>query len=171
MKLSVIPALALLLLVARGGPVSAEEPAPSIQAGSRVSLEYTLRDEGGAVLDTNTGKAPLEYTQGSEQILPALEKALVGLHAGDRKKVTIAPAAGYGEIDPSALTEVPKDRVPADALVVGTELVARTAAGQTRVVRVKEIKPETVVLDLNHPLAGKTLEFDVKIVGVEPPGK
>lgn len=163
--------LALVILAACSGPALADEAKPSIEAGSKVSLEYTLRDDAGAVLDSNKGKTPLEYTQGSEQILPALEQALVGLHAGDEKKVTIRPAEGYGEIDPGAVTEVPKDRLPADALVVGTELVARNASGQTRVVRVKEIKTETVVLDLNHPLAGKTLQFDVKIVGVEPPAK
>jgi FKBP-type peptidyl-prolyl cis-trans isomerase SlyD len=172
MKRSTIPTtLALLVMLAVAAAVPAQETKPAIEAGSRVSLEYTLRDDAGAVLDSNKGQSPLEYTQGSEQILPALEQALLGLHAGDEKKVTIRPADGYGEIDPAATTEVPKAQVPADGLTVGAELVARNSSGQTRVVRVKEIKPETVVLDLNHPLAGKTLQFDVKIVGVEPPAK
>jgi len=171
MKAAAILALAVLALLAGPSPVRPEDAKPAIGAGSRVSLEYTLRDEAGAVLDSNKGKSPLQYTQGSDQILPALEQALSGLHEGDEKKVTIRPTEGYGEVDPTAVTEVPKDRVPADALTVGAELVARNAAGQTRVVRVKEIKEDRVVLDLNHPLAGKTLQFDVKIVGVEPPAK
>jgi FKBP-type peptidyl-prolyl cis-trans isomerase SlyD len=91
------------------------------------------------------------------------------MHAGEEKKVTVPPAEGYGEADPKAITEVPKESVPADALKIGAELVAQNPSGARRMVRVKEIKDKTVVIDLNHPLAGKTLFFDVKVLGVEPP--
>ncbi len=171
MKPLAVLALATFTLLAGPSPARPQETKPTIEAGSTVSLEYTLRDDAGTVLDSNKGQTPLKYTQGSEQILPVLERALVGMRAGDEKKVTVGPADGYGDLDPRAVTEVPKGRIPPDALVVGTELVARNAGGETRVVRVKEIKDDTVVIDLNHPLAGKTLHFDVKVVEVEPPAK
>ncbi len=142
---------------------------PAIENGSKVELEYTLTDDGGKVLDSNKGGTPLTFTHGQRQLIPGLENALDGMHAGEEKKVTVPPAEGYGEVDPKAVTEVPKESIPAEALNVGAELVARNQSGARRMVRVKEIKEKTVVIDLNHPLAGKTLHFDVKVLGVEPP--
>ena len=168
-------AAALLLsapLAAAAQTPPASEPAPvsaAIEKGSTVQIEYTIKDGAGAVLDTNTGQAPLTYTQGNEQILPGLEKELTGLHRGDEKKVTVKPEDAYGPLDPAAQTEVPKELLPASALTVGTQLMARNAAGEARPVTVKEIKEKTVVLDLNHPLAGKTLLFEVKVLRVDPP--
>ena len=153
----------------------AQTPAPTpdksgaVQTGSSVSIEYTLKDEVGQVLDTNKGKSPLVFTQGQQQIIPGLEREMIGLHAGDQKKVVVKPEDGYGPVMPNAQTEVPKDAIPKEGLKVGTALLARSGSGETRPVVVKEIKDTTVVLDLNHPLAGKTLFFDVKVLGVEPP--
>jgi FKBP-type peptidyl-prolyl cis-trans isomerase SlyD len=149
----------------------AKPPATAIENGSRVKIEYTLKDDAGAVLDTNKGKDALTYTQGQRQIIPGLEMALVGMRAGEEKKVTVKPEDGYGKLDPKAQMEVSKEAVPPDALKVGTQLQGRSPAGQPILARVKEIKDKTVVLDMNHPLAGKTLYFDVKILGVERPAK
>jgi FKBP-type peptidyl-prolyl cis-trans isomerase SlyD len=148
-----------------------EAASPTIEIGATVQLEYTLTDDGGEVLDSNKGGTPLTYTQGQQQIIPGLEKALDGMREGEERKVTVKPAEGYGEVDPNAITEVPKERIPADALSVGKELVAQSQGGERRVVRIKEIKDNTVIIDLNHPLAGKTLLFDVKVLGVQPPAK
>ncbi len=74
-------------------------------------------------------------------------------------------------MNPAAVAEVPKERIPPTALTIGTELLAQGSGGRTRMVRVKEIKEQTVVLDMNHPLAGKTLTFDLKVLSVEPPAK
>jgi len=144
---------------------------PAIENGAKVQLEYTLKDDGGKVLDSNKGRDPLTYTQGQKQIIPGLEQALSGMRAGEEKKVSIKPADAYGEVNPNAVTEVPKEMLPPDALKVGTELVAQSQGGDRRIVRIKEIREKTVVIDLNHPLAGKTLFFDVKVLGVEPPKK
>ena len=162
-------AAALVLLLA---PAAMAQTATdrAVENGSNVSIEYTLKDEAGQVLDTNKGKNPLTFTQGQQQIIPGLERELVGMHAGDEKKVVVKPEDGYGPVMPNAQTEVPKDAVPKEGLKVGTPLMARSGSGETRPVVVKEIKEKTVVLDLNHPLAGKTLFFDVKVLGVEPPG-
>jgi FKBP-type peptidyl-prolyl cis-trans isomerase SlyD len=91
------------------------------------------------------------------------------MKAGDSKKVTDKPEDAYGALDPKAEAEVPKDALPLGAAVVGTRLLARGQDGQPRPVTVKAVKDSTVVLDLNHPQAGKTLIFDVKVVSVEPP--
>jgi FKBP-type peptidyl-prolyl cis-trans isomerase SlyD len=148
----------------------AEETAtkPAIKDGSRVSIEYTLTDDGGTVLDSNKGQAPFAFTQGAHEIVRGLETALLGLHVGDARKVTVKPEDAYGAVDPAAQVEVGRDKVPAD-VKVGSELIGRSSTGQTRAVRVKEIKDNSVVLDLNHPLAGKTLVFDVLILAVDGP--
>lgn len=93
------------------------------------------------------------------------------MRAGEEKQVTVKPEDGYGPVDPSAQTEVPKIMLPPGSLTVGKELMARGRGGETMLVRIKEIRETTAIIDLNHPLAGKTLYFDVKIVGVEPPKK
>ena len=144
-------------------------PVPVIAEGVSVRLEYVLTDDAGKVLDSNKGRAPLSYTQGQQEIVPGLERALVGMRPGEEKEVTVKPEDGYGPIDPEAQTEVPKELIPADALTVGTRLVARSPQGETRLVRVKEVKETTVVIDLNHPLAGATLHFAVKVLAVESP--
>ena len=162
-----------VLTLAVGAPVLplyAQDPAasPPIKEGSRVGIEYTLTDDAGMVLDSNKGQEPFTYTHGQHQIVPGLESALAGKRAGDVAKVTVKPEEGYGTVDPQAQIEVGRERVPSD-IEVGSELTGRTADGQTRSVRVKEIKDTTVVLDMNHPLAGKTLLFDVRILSVEGP--
>jgi len=138
-----------------------------IEKGKTVSLEYTLTLEDGTVADTNVGDEPLTYEHGSEEILPALEKALAGLSVDDTKKVTLTPEEGYGPHDPEAFQTVESDLIPEDARKPGSFLVARDDDGNEQQVRVHEVGDEGVVLDLNHPLAGETLKFEVKILGVE----
>jgi FKBP-type peptidyl-prolyl cis-trans isomerase SlyD len=150
-------------------PVTTPDKTDAVQNGASVSLEYTLMDEGGQVLDSNKGKNPLVFTQGQQQIIRGLEKELVGMRPGEEKKVVVKPEDAYGDIVPNAQQEVPKEAVPKEALKVGTPLAARSGSGEVRPVIVKEIRETTVVVDFNHPLAGKTLFFDVKVLGVEPP--
>ena len=164
--------LSLTLLLAASpsaAPAQAPESASAvIKEGSRVQIEYTLTDEGGKVLDSNKDKEPFAFTHGAREIVPGLESALVGLKVGDVKKVTVKPEDAYGKVDPKALIEVGRERVPPD-VKVGSELTGRSSSGEMRAVRVKEIKDKSVVLDLNHPLAGKTLLFDVRILKVDGP--
>jgi len=145
-------------------PVSviAEESTPMIAAGNQVSFEYTL-SVSGEVVESNKGQEPLTYTQGGGQILPALESELEGLTVGDEKSVSLTAANGYGEINPEAFQEVPVDRIPADARVVGAMLQSPEYPGP---IRVAEVRDDIVVLDLNHPMAGKDLKFDITIVDV-----
>jgi len=173
---SILLSTPIMLLALAAGLALAESPektsakdktnAPEIQKGATVKIEYTLTDEKGKVLDTSKGKEPLTYTQGEGQIIPGLEKALKGLHAGDQTHVVIPPEEAYGLVKP--VIEVPKERIPPQAHRVGFSLMVRNGDRPPIPVKVKEIKDKTIVLDANHPLAGMSLTFDVKIISVEP---
>lgn len=151
-------------------PAARPAAAPAIQPGSTVLLEYTVKDDAGTVIDTNKGQGPLTYVQGDQQLVPGLEQALSGMRVGQEKKIVVKPEDAYGTVNPAALAEVPKRSLPSSGLTVGATLMARDANGRSRPATVKAIKDDTVVLDLNHPLAGKTLVFEIKVLGVEPPG-
>ena len=135
--------------------------------GKRVSLEYTLTLEDKTVIDSNVGETPLVYTHGTKQIVPGLEKQLTGLKAGDTKRVQVSPAEGYGEVDPDRLQEVPKENIPEEARGVGKKLQGRGPDGQMMFAQVTEVKEKTIIVDLNHPLAGKKLFFDIKVLNIE----
>jgi len=137
-----------------------------IANGRKVSIEYTLTLEDGSVVDSNKGKQPLVYDQGEGMIIPGLESRLEGLRAGDERKFEIPPEEAYGVVDPKGIQEVPKKDVPPDALKVGTMLEARTEDGRSMPLVIQEIRDNTVVVNFNHPLAGKTLMFDVRVIDV-----
>jgi len=140
---------------------------PVVQAGSEVSFDYTLTDDSGKVVDSSKGREPMHYVHGKGQIIPGLEKELAGMAVGNEKKVTVKPEEAYGPVDPKAFQEIAKEKLPAEALKVGTMLMAKGPQGQGVPVRVHEIKENTVIMDFNHPLAGKTLSFDVKITDIK----
>jgi FKBP-type peptidyl-prolyl cis-trans isomerase SlyD len=142
-----------------------------VQPGSEVSFDYTLTDDSGTIVDSSKGKAPMHYVHGTGQIIPGLEKELAGMTVGGEKKVTVKAEEAYGPIDPQAFQEIPKEKLPPEALKVGTMLMAQAPTGQGVPVRVHEVKESTVVMDFNHPLAGKTLSFDVKITGIKATAK
>lgn len=121
-----------------------------------------------SVLESNVGKEPITYTQGAHEIVPGLEAAMEGMRKGERKQVIVIPANGYGPIDPQAIREVKKEFIPAAAQKVWAQLQGKAADGSAAFPRVIEIESETVVLDFNHPLAGKTLHFDVTVLAVSP---
>ncbi|MDF0674762.1 MAG: peptidylprolyl isomerase [Nitrospira sp.] len=138
----------------------------TVSNGKQVSLEYTLKLDDQSVVDTNVGGQPLKVTQGSHQIIPGVEKQIEGMAVGEKKKFSVAPTDGYGTIDPKAFQEIDKKMIPADAQKVGARLEGKTPEGRKVFPRVSEVKNDTVVLDFNHPLAGKTLFFDVKVLDV-----
>jgi FKBP-type peptidyl-prolyl cis-trans isomerase SlyD len=143
------------------------KPGSVIQEGSLVSIEYTLTDVSGKVIDTNVGKEPLTYIQGAGQIVKGLERELNGLKIGDRKKVAVMPEDGYGIPSEKAFQEVPRERIPAEAQKAGATLMSKAPDGRAVQLRVHEVKEKTVVIDFNHPLAGKILNFDVKVKDIQ----
>jgi FKBP-type peptidyl-prolyl cis-trans isomerase SlyD len=161
-----------------GSPVEAEssksDANATVSSGNAVSLEYTLTLDDQSVLESNVGKEPMTYTQGAHEIVPGLETAMEGMKKGERKHVVVTPTDGYGPIDQQAIREVKKELIPAVAQKVGAQLQGQAADGSTVFSIVKEIKEETVVLDFNHPLAGKTLHFDVTVLAItagQPPNQ
>lgn len=142
-----------------------------VSSGAQVSLEYTLKLADKTVLESNVGKEPMTYTQGAHEIVPGLEKAMEGLAVGDKKHVEVKPVDGYGDVDPKAFQEVKKSQIPESAWKVGAQLEAKNPGGESMFPRVTEVKSETIVLDFNHPLAGKTLFFDIKVLDIRPGAK
>ncbi len=144
-----------------------EDARNTVEPGKEVALEFTMKLDDGTVVDTNVGSEPLTYTQGSGQLVHGLEVALEGMAVGEQKQVTVSPGEGYGAVDLEQVQEVPKTLVAPDAREVGAQLQTRGPHGETLYVQVVEVKDETIVLDLNHPLAGKTLHFDVKVLDIK----
>ncbi len=143
----------------------------TIQPNAHVILDYTLRDEGGEVLDDSTGEGgePIAYVHGYGMIVPGLETALVGLSAGDEREILVPPEAGYGERDDELVMAVDRSDFPdPGALAEGDEFLAQSPDGDEVLVRVLELRDEAVVVDANHPLAGKTLRYEVKVRDVRP---
>jgi FKBP-type peptidyl-prolyl cis-trans isomerase SlyD len=137
----------------------------TVTKGKVIAIEYTLTLKHHEVVDTNVGKIPLIYRQGAHHILPGVESAVEGMTVGQTKQVVVAPKDGYGQRDPDVFYELPKDKLPQD-IQVGTQLLGRGTAGYHVGPTVARIKDETVLLDFNHPLAGRTLFFDLKVVDI-----
>ena len=135
--------------------------------GLVVGLDYTVSLDDDLVVGSSSGREPLEFLQGHDQIVPGLEQALYGMTVGDERDVVVSPADGYGDRDPDALELVPRDAFPSDiALKPGMGLNMRDDVGEVFEVFVAEVRPDDVLLDFNHPLAGETLHFSVKVVAL-----
>jgi FKBP-type peptidyl-prolyl cis-trans isomerase SlyD len=130
------------------------------------SIEYTLTDAAGAVIDSSVGNEPLAYLHGAGNIIPGLENALEGKKAGDSLTVTVAPEDGYGEKSEGLIQVVPKDMFQGvETVEVGMQFHAQTDHGM-QVITVAAVDGDNITVDGNHPLAGQTLNFDVKIIEV-----
>ena len=131
-----------------------------------VSIDYTLKGNQGQVLDTSQGRQPLEYLHGAGNIIPGLEQALEGKNAGEELNVTIQPDQAYGTRDERLVQQVPRTNFQgAPNLQPGMQFQANTNMGP-RLLTIVDVNPEQVTVDANHPLAGETLNFDVKVVDV-----
>jgi FKBP-type peptidyl-prolyl cis-trans isomerase SlyD len=139
----------------------------TVTSGEKIAIEYTLTLENKEVVDTNVGREPLTFEQGSHQIIAGLEKAIEGMKVGENRKVTIKPEDAYGPVVKEAVIEVNKDKLPPDALKVDAQVQAKGPGEQVLIGRVTEIKGDKAVVDFNHPMAGKTLFFDVKVLTIE----
>ncbi len=126
-------------------------------------IDYTLTNDAGEVIDSSNGGEPLAYLHGHQNIIPGLEKALLGKTVGDSLKVSIAPAEGYGEVNPSLVENVPSNLFQGvEQIEVGMQFHAQTGGGM-QVITVTAVEGDTVTVDGNHPLAGQTLHFDVTV--------
>ena len=137
-----------------------------ISADKVVTIHYTLKDDAGTVLDSSAGSEPLAYIQGHGNLVSGLEKALEGKPEGSKVAVSVSPEEGYGKFDPGLIQRVPKRTLQgAGQISKGMQFQARTEDGM-RLFTVTGIIGDMVALDGNHPLADKTLHFDVNVIGV-----
>jgi len=138
----------------------------SIQPNAYVVLDYALRDDDGDLLDASEadGGEPIQYVHGYGMLVPGLESALAGLVEGDEREVIVPAASGYGERDEDLVLELDRDEFPEPAKVaVGDEFVAESPDGEEVPMEVVEVRDDTVIVDANHPLAGVTLHYTVKV--------
>ena len=137
-----------------------------IELNSTVTVHYTGKLEDGTIFDSSLteGREPLSTTLGQGSLIQGFEKALIDMIEGEKKTVNIPSSEAYGEINPTLVAEVPKDRVP-EGVEEGAMLQTMTQQGPMNVL-VKEIKEDVVVIDANHPLAGKDLIFDLEVISV-----
>lgn len=138
-----------------------------IEDGRTVSVEYTLKLDDGATAESNVGEKPLVYEQGAQQILPAFERVVAGMEVDETREFVLSPEEAYGPVNPALRQEIEAELVPEEARRQGAQLLSEDQSGNRRRVRVHEVREDTIVLDLNHPLAGESLHFQVKVVGIE----
>lgn len=140
-----------------------------IREGRVILLDYLVRIGTGRVVETSAGKGPIEYLHGAGQILPALERALEGLGEGEQAAFSISAEDAYGTRREDNVVSLPRGLFPAEVdLTPGLSLYARASGGQQYPITVREVKDDMVVVDLNHPLAGERLFFEVNVRGVRP---
>lgn len=145
--------------------------AKPIETGDTISVHYTGKYQNGVVFDTSEGQSPLVFTVGAGQLIPGFDTGVIGMQLGEKKTITIPPKDAYGDHRDDFVVELPRNEIPPDVHIeVGAILRMRNDAGQPIPVVVTEVTDDFVQLDVNHPLAGKTLVFDIEIVetGLQP---
>ncbi len=143
-----------------------------IETNKVVSIDYTLKDDDGNVLDSSQNSEPLSFIYGNGSIIPGLEKALDGKDTGDEISVTVEPEEGYGQYDDSLIIQVTKDKFQdPDNVQEGMQVQAQSQDGHMQILTVKSVDGEQVTLDANHPLAGQRLSFDVAVADVREPSQ
>lgn len=148
---------------------AASDSSAVVKEGSIVSVEYKGTFDDGVMFDASEvhGK-PLEFTVGARQVIQGFDKALVGMKKGEEKKVRLPPAEAYGEHNPEYLKKVPKSDLPNETpLKAGMILGVKLPNGTNLPVKIAEVTETEVTIDFNHPLAGKALNFEFKVVDIK----
>lgn len=139
-----------------------------VKSNDTVKIHYTGKLENGQVFDSSLERTPIEFTIGGGQIIPGLEKGLIDMEVNEKKTIQVPQSEAYGEIQKELFQEIPKEQLPQEITPeVGMGLVAKNPDGSERQLRVAEVKEESIVIDANHPLAGKDLIFDVEVVEIK----
>jgi FKBP-type peptidyl-prolyl cis-trans isomerase SlyD len=133
-----------------------------------VAIHYRLTNERGEELDHSAGREPLSYLHGGGELIDGLEESLTGRQAGEAFTVTIPPEKSYGDEDPALIRTMRRDEFPGIDMRAGMQLQGKDPDGNFRLLRVVEVNGDSVVINMNHPLAGETLVFEVIIASVRP---
>ena len=135
--------------------------------GDKVAVHYTGKLEDGSVFDSSQGRDPLSFTLGEGRLIPGFEQGTLGMAVGDKKTITIPPAEAYGERRDELTLEVERNNFPEDINPqVGQQFEMQQPGGQSVNVTVTKVEGEKVTIDANHPLAGKTLIFEIELVSL-----
>jgi len=135
--------------------------------GDSVKIHYTGQLDDGTVFDSSRERDPLEFTVGTGMVIPGFDEAVLGMSVGEEKRADVPADEAYGPRRDDLLISVPTDQLPEDLEPeVGQQLQMQTGDGQTFVAAVAEVEEDSVVLDANHPLAGKDLTFDIELVDI-----
>ena len=138
-----------------------------IKQGDTIKVDYTGTLEDGQVFDSSEGKQPLEFEVGAGKIIPGFDKAVIGMEKGEEKEITIAPEEAYGQPRDDLKKEIPRTAIPQDQEPkVGMGLMMSTPQGQQIPARIVNVTDDNITIDINHPLAGKTLKFKIKIADI-----
>ena len=137
-----------------------------MKPGTKVKIHYTGTLNDGSVFDSSEGKEPLEFTFGENQVISGFENGVIGMKLNEEKIIKIIPAEAYGESQPQLIVTIPKEKFPQD-IQAGGRLILKSPDGQSIPASVSEVNKDNVVIDLNHPLAGKELTFKIKVVGID----
>lgn len=138
-----------------------------VKKGDTVKVHYTGKLEDGTVFDSSEGREPLEFKVGDGRLIKGFDEGVVGMEENETKTINIKAEKAYGTVREDLVIDVPKAQLPEDIKPkVGMELVSQQPDGQKIVVVVKEVKPDSIVIDANHKLAGEDLTFDVKLVEI-----
>ncbi|MBL0355756.1 MAG: peptidylprolyl isomerase [Chitinophagaceae bacterium] len=138
-----------------------------VKSGDTVRVHYTGKLTSGEQFDSSAGREPLEFTVGAGQMIKGFDAAMPGMNVGEKKTINIPALDAYGEKDPAAIIEFPKENVPDDMkLEAGMQLTLSNQQGQPFPVVVVDIKEEVIILDANHFLAGEELVFDIELVEI-----
>jgi len=141
-----------------------------IKKGDKLTVEYTGKLADGTVFDTSEGRAPLNFEVGANQVIPGFENAVEGMTKGEEKTFKLTVEEGYGPIRAELVQEIPRDKLPEKPEPQeGMMLMMKAPTGQQIPARITKVADGKVTIDINHPLAGKELTFEIKIVGVNEP--
>ena len=139
-----------------------------VKENNTVKVHYIGKLSDGQIFDSSEGKEPLEFTLGQGRLIPGFEKGLIDMKLNEKKTITISKEEAYGEPHEELIQEVQKSQLPPDmAPEVGMGLISKSEDGQEMNLVIVEVKEETIIIDGNHPLAGKELTFDLEVVDIK----
>lgn len=165
LKIAFLTLLSTFLFNFSAHAEEAKAPAGVVDAGKKVKMHFTMKSEG-AVLESTDGKEPFEFVYGKDPMIPGVEAALKGLKVGDKKQLSLTPENAFGPINPKAVVEFPKDQFKEKKIEAGMVFNGQGKGGIPLRGTVKEVKKDTVVLDFNHPLAGKNLDLNFEVIEI-----
>jgi len=140
----------------------------TVKKGDKVTVDYTGTFDDGTVFDASEKHGqPLVFEAGSGQVIKGFDDAVIGMNVNEEKKISLAPDQAYGQTNPDLIQKVPKEKLPPGEFKPGMMLAVQAPTGEQFPVMIKEVSDKDVTIDMNHPMAGKNLNFKIKLIKIE----